>query len=123
MFTGESEPPVITFTCSESRSLLSSRAHLIDVSLMAVNSACILVDSLFEGNVAENMCADYDGSEDVFSDFLLTDVARSEPAPMDFFGTNTAEYLTRKRRKRHIMNMVGRTGGAGMQVFSCFRHR
>ncbi|HEE9789006.1 TPA: DUF1173 family protein [Enterobacter soli] len=39
----------------------------------------------------------YDGSENVFPDFLLTDVAGSEPVPMEIFGMNTAEYLTRKR--------------------------
>ena len=39
-------------------SLLSSRAHLIDVSLMAVSSAYIPLDSLFEGGVADNIFAE-----------------------------------------------------------------
>ncbi len=41
----------------------------------------------------------YDGEEDVFPDFVLTDVPGKEALPMEVFGINTPEYLERKREK------------------------
>ncbi|WP_223815738.1 MULTISPECIES: DUF1173 family protein [Pantoea] len=41
----------------------------------------------------------YDGEEDVFPDFVLTDVPGTEVLPMEVFGMNTPDYLQRRREK------------------------
>ena len=41
----------------------------------------------------------YDGEENVFPDFVLTDVAGAEALPMEVFGMNTPDYLQRKQVK------------------------
>lgn len=111
----ESEPPVTTFTRVNGRSQPSSCAELIDVSLMSVSAAYIPLESYYEGVIEEKLRAEgraftkplrYDGREEVLPDFLLTDVAGTDPVPMEVFGMNTEEYLARKAVKTDYYERV-----------------
>lgn len=108
IFIAESEPPVTTFKLVNGRSQPSSSAEVIDVSLMSVSTAYIPLDSYYESVIEEKLRTEgrafskplrYDGREEVLPDFLLNDVAGSEPVPMEVFGMNTEEYLARKAEK------------------------
>lgn len=52
----------------------------------------------------------YDGEDDVFSDFMLTDVPGKEALPMEVFGMNTPEQLQRKRVKTAIYDRESSAG-------------
>ncbi|MDE8559355.1 hypothetical protein PZO64_24250 [Pantoea vagans] len=52
----------------------------------------------------------YDGEENVFPDFVLTDVSGIEALPMEVYGMNTPDYLQRKQVKTALYD---RDYGAG----------
>lgn len=104
----ESEPPVTTFIRLDGRNVPQSRSRVIDVALMTVSPRYIPLDSSYEGMIEEKLWREkrafikplrYDGEEQVFPDFVLTDVCGSEALPMEVFGMNTPEYLQRKQEK------------------------
>ncbi|MDF7662938.1 hypothetical protein PUG81_28700 [Erwiniaceae bacterium L1_54_6] len=41
----------------------------------------------------------YDGEEDVFPDFVLTDVQGTDALPLEVSGMNTPDYLALKQKK------------------------
>lgn len=104
----ESEPPVTTFTRKDGRNVPQSSSRVIDVALMTVSPRFIPLDSSYEGMIEEKLWKEkrafikplrYDGEEQVFPDFVLTDVHGCEALPMEVFGMNTTEYLLRKQKK------------------------
>lgn len=104
----ETEPPETTFRHVDGRNRPSSCSTVIDVALMTVSPRFIPLDSRYEGMVEARLWEEkrafikplrYDGEEDVFPDFVLTDVPGTEVLPMEVFGMNTPDYLQRKREK------------------------
>ena len=115
----ETEPPETTFRHVDGRNRPSSCSTVIDVALMTVSPRLIPLDSGYEAAVEEKLWQEkrafikplrYDGEEDVFPDFVLTDVAGMEALPMEVFGMNTPDYLQRKQVKTALYD---REYGAG----------
>ncbi|WP_242455724.1 DUF1173 family protein [Pantoea agglomerans] len=85
-----------------------NNCRIIEAALMTVSRRYIPLDSAYEELVEERLWQEkrafmkplrYDGEEDVFPDFVLTDVRGAESVPMEVFGMNTPDYLQRKREK------------------------
>lgn len=104
----ETEPPETTFSRVNDRNVPSSSCKVIDIALMMVSPRYIPLDSSFEQLVEERLWEQkraftkplrYDGEEDVFPDFVLTDIRGSDAVPMEVFGMSTHEYLLRKQAK------------------------
>jgi len=105
----ETEPPVTTFRHVDGKPVPSTRSEVIDMALMVVSPRYIPLDSGYEAVIENKLWAEqrafvkplrYDGGEDVFPDFLLTDVCGEEFVPLEVFGMNTPEYLARKALKQ-----------------------
>ncbi|WP_416413848.1 DUF1173 family protein [Pantoea sp. App145] len=89
------EPPVTTFPLANGLTWPADGCTLTDVALMTVSPRFIPLDSVYEGLVEEKLwqekCAfikplRYDGEDDVFPDFVLTDVQGTDALPMEVFG-------------------------------------
>lgn len=115
----ETEPPETVFIRREGRNLPRSSCRIIDAALMTVSPRYIPLDSRYEEMVEARLWQEkrafikplrYDGEEDVFPDFVLTDVAGMEALPMEVFGMNTPDYLQRKQVKTALYD---REYGAG----------
>ena len=109
MVIAETEPPVTTFTTVEKKTIPSTRSEVIDVALMVVSPRYIPLDSGYEAIIEAKLWAEkrafikplrYDGEEDVFPDFLLTDVSGRDFVPLEVFGMNTPDYEARKAIKQ-----------------------
>lgn len=108
---GETEPPETVFIRRDGRNVPRSSCRVIDAALMTVSTRYIPLDSRYEEMVEARLWQEkrafikplrYDGEEDVFPDFMLTDVPGTDALPMEVFGMNTPEYLQRKRVKTAI---------------------
>lgn len=104
----ETEPPETVFIRRDGQNLPRSSCRIIDAALMTVSPRYIPLDSRYEGMVEARLWEEkrafikplrYDGEENVFPDFVLTDVAGAEALPMEVFGMNTPDYLQRKQVK------------------------
>lgn len=105
------EPPETVFIRRDGRNVPRSSCRVIDAALMTVSTRYIPLDSRYEEMVEARLWQEkrafikplrYDGEEDVFPDFMLTDVPGTDALPMEVFGMNTPEYLQRKRVKTAI---------------------
>lgn len=104
----ETEPPETSFNREKGRTVPHTTSKVIDVALMMVSARFIPLDSGYEGIVEERLWQEkrafrkplrYDGEEDVFPDFVLTDMPGVDALPMEVFGMKTAKYLQRKQEK------------------------
>nr|WP_264704841.1 DUF1173 domain-containing protein [Pantoea agglomerans] len=104
----ETEVPETVFIRRDGQNLPRSSCRIIDAALMTVSPRYIPLDSRYEGMVEARLWEEkrafikplrYDGEENVFPDFVLTDVAGAEALPMEVFGMNTPDYLQRKQVK------------------------
>lgn len=104
----QGDPPVMTFPPSNGLTWPADGCTLTDVALMTVSPRFIPLDSVYEGMVEEKLWQEkrafikplrYDGEEDVFPDFVLTDVQDTDALPLEVFGMNTPDYLGRKQKK------------------------
>lgn len=104
----ETDPPETSFRHVDGRNIPSGCTTVIDVALMTVSPRFIPLDSAYEGLVEEKLWQEkrafikplrYDGEEDVFPDFILTDVQGTDALPVEVFGMNSPEYLARKQKK------------------------
>jgi len=85
----------------------STRAQVVDVSLMQITRDWIPVDSGYEALIAEKLVAEkrrfekplrFDaGADAVFPDFWLRD--RPVPLPLEVWGLSTPDYQARKKEK------------------------
>lgn len=109
MVIAETEPPVTTFRTVDGKPVPSTRSEVIDLALMVVSPRYIPLDSGHEAVIENKLWAEqraflkplrYDGEDDVFPDFLLTDVSGEDFVPLEVFGMNTPEYLARKAIKQ-----------------------
>ncbi|MFT4273108.1 MAG: DUF1173 family protein [Pantoea sp.] len=102
------DTPVMTFPASNGLTWPADSCTLTDVALMTVSPRFIPLDSVYEGLVEEKLWQEkrafikplrYDGEEYVFPDFVLTDVQGTDALPIEVFGMNSSEYLSRKQKK------------------------
>ena len=116
----ETEPPETVFIRRDGPNLPRSSCRIIDAALMTVSQRYIPLDSRYKGMVEARLWQEkgafikplrYNGEEDVFPDFVLTDVAGTEALPMEVFGMNTPDYLQRKQVKTALYD---RDYGAGL---------
>lgn len=104
----ETEPPTLRFEKVNGRNVPITEAEVIGIALMRVTPRFIPVDSGYEEIIEARLCDQersfvkplrFDAEDDTLPDFVLTDVGGKQPVPMEVFGMNTPEYITRRATK------------------------